>query len=185
MNKLNKDQKQKIFLSILLMAVLVYGYFTFLLAPLNVEETKANSQITSLNTKIEKARSLIKRSKAVESQAVTAQETLAQINDRIPEGAPVAWFPPQVRSFFDRHNIKDSTTRAGSVEVGGDPNLSDYKSLAWSIDLPQTTFDQLGIALAGLENENILLEITRLQINSRPEDPEKQRVALNVVTLLK
>ena len=185
MNSLSKDQKQKIFLSLLMLAVLVYYYFSFLLAPKNKEEISDLAKIADLDSRLEKAHSLIKRGKAVQDQSVAAGETLAQINDRIPEGAPVAWFPPQVHAFFERHNIKDSTTRSGVTEMAGDPNLGNYKNLNWSIDLPQTSFDQLGIALAGLENENILLEITHLQINTQPENPEKQRVSMNVVTLLK
>ena len=44
---------------------------------------------------------------------------------------------------------------------------------------------QLGITLAGLENEEKLLEIQRLQITTVADSPEKQHVGLAVVTLLK
>ncbi len=185
MNKLSKDQIQKIGLSVLLMLVLVYCYFNFLLGPLSKAEVRDNAQIAALDAQIEKARILIKRGKAVKDQSASAEEMLAQINDRIPEGAPIAWFPPQMHAFFERHNLKDSVTRGGTLEVSSDPNLAAFKNASWSIELPQAGFDQLGIALAGLENENILLEITRLQINTQPDNLEKQRVSMNVITLLK
>ena len=128
---------------------------------------------------------MIKRGQAVKDQSKSAEEMLAQINDRIPDGAPIAWFPPQMRAFFERHNLKDTTTRGGSLETPGDPNLAAFKNANWIIDVPQAGSDQLGIALAGLENEDILLEITHLQINTQPDNIEKQRVSLNVITLLK
>ena len=42
----------------------------------------------------------------MQEQAHAAEETLAQVNDMIPEGAPIAWFPPRIHAFFDRHNLK-------------------------------------------------------------------------------
>lgn len=185
MNKLSKDQIQKISLSSLMMIVLVYCYFNFLLGPLNSSEAKATLRIADLDKQIEKARSLVRRGKAIQEQSTSADEMLAQINDRIPDGAPIAWFPPKMRAFFDRHNVKDSATRGGTLETPADPNLTGFKNATWSIDVPQVGFDQFGIALAGLENENILLEITHLQINTQPDNLEKQRVSMNVITLLK
>ena len=185
MNKLSKDQIQKISLSSLMMIVLVYCYFNFLLAPLNKEEVQSINGITTLDAQLEKARTLIKRGKAVQDQSTSASEMLAQINDRIPDGAPIAWFPPQMHAFFERHNIKDSTTRGGTLETPADPNLASFKNATWSIDVPQAGSDQFGIALAGLENEDILLEITHLQISTQPDNLEKQRVSMTVVTLLK
>ncbi len=185
MNKLSKDQIQKISLSALLMVVLIYCYFNFLLDPLNKAETKATARIAELDKKLEKARTLVKRGKAIQEETVAADETLAQINDRIPDGAPIAWFPPRMRAFFDRHNVKDSATRGGTLETPSDPNLTGFRNATWTIDVPQAGFDQFGIALAGLENENILLEVTHLQINTQPDNLEKQRVSMNVITLLK
>lgn len=185
MNKLDKDQIQKISLSALMMIILVYCYFNFLLAPLNKQEVNATSRIAALDAQIEKAKTLVKRGKAVQDQGASAEEMLAQINDRIPEGAPIAWFPPQMRAFFERHNLKDTTTRGGTLDKPDDLNLAAFKNSSWVIDIPATGADQLGIALAGLENENVLLEITHLQINTQPDNLEKQRVSLNVITLLK
>ncbi len=43
----------------------------------------------------------------------------------------------------------------------------------------------MGIAIAGLENEEYLLEITDLKIGARPDAPEFQNVAIEAATLLK
>ena len=185
MNQLNKDQKQKIFLSGLLMIALVYGYFSFLLDPLAKQEKINRAQIETLDGKLDKAKSALKRSRVVEEQARSSEEMLAQVSEMVPEGAPIAWFPPRIRGFFDRHAIKGSVVRPGALDSTPDPAMHNFRTADWTIDLPQAGIVPLGIALAGLENEEKLLEITRLQISTAVESPEKQHVTMNVTTLLK
>ena len=183
--KFNKDQIQKIVLSTLMMVGLVYCYFTFLIDPLSKQDRDNAVAIDDLDAKLEKARSEIKRSHAVTDQAKSAEETLAQVGDMIPEGAPIAWFPPRIKAFFDRHNLKGSIVQSGGMDSAGDPALGGFRNARWNIDLPQAGLTPLGIAIAGLENEEKLLEITHLQIATVPDSPEKQRVTMDVFTLLK
>jgi hypothetical protein len=89
-----------------------------------------------------------------------------------------------MRAYFDRQNLKDSVVRPEG-EAADEPDMGDLKSRKWTIDIPQSGFNQLGIALAGLENDEKLLEITSLQITAQPDNPEKQHVAMTVVTLIK
>lgn len=185
MNPPNKDQKQKIFLSSLLMIGLVYCYFNFLLDPLSKQDKINRAQIEALDGQLDKAKTALKRSRSVQDQARSAEETLAQVGDMIPEGAPIAWFPPRVRAFFDRHALKGAVVRPGSLDAPPDPAMHNFRTADWTIDLPQAGIVPLGIALAGLENEEKLLEITRLQISTQADSPEKQRVSLSVTTLLK
>ena len=185
MNKLSKDQIQKIFLSSLLMIGLIYCYFTFLITPLGVNEEHAVKRTEELNGSLAKAKSAMARSHSVEEQSRTAAETMAQASDMIPEGAPIAWFPPRMTAFFNRHNLKNVAVRVGGFSPAGDPGLKDFRNGDWTLDMPQTGINQLGIALAGLENEEKLMEVTRLQISSTADAPEKQHASINVVTLLK
>ncbi len=185
MNKLSKDQIQKIFLSSLLMIGLIYCYFTFLITPLGKAETSAAARVEELNGQLTKARSTVLRSRAVEDQARASEETMAQANDMIPEGAPIAWFPPRMNAFFTRHNLKNVVIRSGGVGPAAEPALKDFHSGEWTLELPQAGINQLGIALAGLENEEKLMEVTRLAITTQADAPEKQHVSLSVVTLLK
>lgn len=184
MKQLSKDQQQKIFLSGLLMAGLVYCYFTFLIAPVTKEDASNSDAIAALDKKLSDAQSTIMRTRNIAEQARSAEETLAQVNDLIPDGSAIAWFPPRMRAYFDRQNLKDSVVRPVG-EATDEPALGDLKSRKWTIDIPQSGFNQLGIALAGLENDEKLLEITSLQIDAQPENPEKQHVAMTVVTLIK
>jgi hypothetical protein len=54
----------------------------------------------------------------------------------------------------------------------------------WTIDLPQADFDLLGKALADLENSEPLLSISRIKIQTLPDQPQFQQVALNTATII-
>ena len=185
MNKLNKDQVQKIFLSALLMIGLVYCYFTFLIDPLTKRDTNNAVALEDLSGKLEKAKGEVKRSHAAQDQAKSAEETLAQVGDMIPEGAPIAWFPPRLHAFFDRHNLKNVAIQTSGIDAEPSKDLGGFRNAKWTVDLPQAGIAQLGIAVAGLENEEKLLEINHLQIAAVSDAPEKQHVTMNVQTLLK
>ena len=185
MNKFNKDQIQKISLSSLLMIGLVYCYFTFLIDPLTKSDQKNAIALEDLSGKLEKARGEVKRSQAAQIQAKSAEETLAQVGDMIPEGAPIAWFPPRLHAFFDRHNIKNVSIQSTGMDNEPNETLGGFRNAKWSVEVPQAGIAQLGIAVAGLENEEKLLEINHLQIAAVSDSPEKQHVTMYIQTLLK
>ena len=185
MKKLTKDQIQKIALSSLMMLGLIYCYFTFLIAGLNKADRDNAAAIDRLDKEIAKAKTTIRRSSSVEEQSRSAEETLAQVNDMIPDGAPIAWFPPRMNAFFARHNVKGISVRSNGIDTTPDAVMKDYRNANWTLDIPQVGATALGISLTGLENEEKLLEITRLQISTQADAPEKQRVSLNLLTLLK
>ena len=88
-------------------------------------------------------------------------------------------------AFFARHNVKGTTARSAGIDAAADPAMHDYRNANWTLDIPQVGTTALGITLAGLENEEKLLEITRLQVSTQADAPEKQRVSLNILSLLK
>lgn len=184
MKKLSKDQIQKIVLSSLLMIGLIYCYFQFLIFPLNAADARARKEIADLDTKMGTSGKRLTKLKTIDEQARSSSDVLAQVNSMIPGGEPIAWFPPRMRAFFDRQGIKDVVTRLEKKDKLSEPELSDFASCGWAIDLPAVDFVPLGIALAGLENEEPLLEITRLQISTTLEKPEVQRVSMSVTTIL-
>jgi hypothetical protein len=185
MNKqLSKDQWQKIILSCLLMLGLIYCYFTFLITPMGKTDTTNLAAIETLDGQLAQARTQEMRSRTIEAQARNAEETLAQVNDMIPEGEPIAWFPPKMHDFLERQNLKNAVVRPAGA-ASSENGMGDLKSENWVIDVPQSGFVQLGIALAGLENEEKLLQITHLQITNQVDNPEKQHVTISVVALEK
>ena len=186
MNKLSKDQIQKIFLSGLLMVGLIYCYFTFLITPLGKSETNAAARIEALNGELSKARSAVLRSRTVEEQARTAGETMAQASDMIPEGAPIAWFPPRMTAFFTRHNLKNVVNRNGGIGPAADPGLKDFRNGDWDARTP-TGVRQPAWHRAGRAGERGKAHGKSPACKSppRPTPRRKQHVSMNVLTLLK
>lgn len=182
--KLNKDQIQKIALSTLLFAVVLYGYFTFLLAPLSRKAAQAEKEMMDLRPQILAAKKQLNESQALESRAPAAEDTLASITSTIPEGSPIAWFPPQLTDFFKRQGIKDINVRLTRDADAGD-KLPEFRSLSWAVDLGEVQFVQFGIALAALENEMPLVQVTQIQMFPSESNVETQKVAMTLNNLVK
>lgn len=185
MKKVTKDDVQKIVLSGLMLIGLIYCYFTFLIGPLNFQETRNTATIAALDKQLAEAKTKLLRTRNLGQDAKTASETLSLVNDQIPDGSPIAWFPPRIRAFFERHNIKDVVVRIGSTDKPADPMLVAYNNVAWTIDIAQVPYGVLGNALSGLENEEMLLEITHFQLSNLGDNLENQRVSFNATTLLR
>ena len=182
--KFSKEELQKVvFIAIILVAFL-WVYNDLLLGGISKNERDKNKIIADLQPMIKAAHEQLQRTKVLEGQAASVDETLDQIKGLIPNGAPVAWFPPRITDFFKRQGIEKA-----SIQQNGDsPDKDlgeDFRKLAWTIDLPKLTFAKLGIAVAGLENEEPLLEISRIQIGENREDPISQGAILNIVTIMK
>lgn len=185
MKKLSKDDIKKIALSALMLIALIYSYFSFLIGPMNSKETRDTATIDVLDKKLADAKTKLLRTRNLGEDAKAAAETLSQVNEQIPDGSPIAWFPPRIRAFCERHNIKDVVIRIGSTEKSADATLAGYNNVTWMIEIPQTPYGVLGNALSGLENEEMLLEITHLQLSNLSDNLENQRVSLTATTLLK
>lgn len=183
---MNKDQISKIFLGAILACLALYGYFGLLLGPLSTRESGAQSQIKKLEPQIKDAKSQINRTRAVESgdaNAAAAHEIFEVMKASIPEGASVAWFPQRLSEFFKRQGIQKVTYRlSGEAQ---DSDISGFKNSSWEIDIPEVAFFPAAVAIAGLENQEGLLQITNLQIGTIPANPEVQRVKLTLSTIVK
>jgi hypothetical protein len=183
--KLDKDQKKKVILSLFMLIATIYFYFSFLLNPLRAAEAAAAIESADFTKKISEADGKMRGFNTLKAQATEAGELVAQVKAFIPNGAPIAWFPPRLRAFFDRQGLKNSVVRLRSTERP-EPELSkEFTNGIWVIEIPQVDYFPLGIAIAGLENEEYLLEITDLRIAAKAETPESQYVTIEAATLLK
>jgi hypothetical protein len=181
--KIGKDEFQKIFLSALLILGVVYCYFTMLLGPLGRQEAAANARIAELGPKIEAARKQVKKTNNLEQRAPASLAVLDSINSLIPDGAPIAWFPPRLGDFFKRQGIEKVATRL--TNEFAEKDLTGYRSLAWSLDVPKAEFVSLAIAVAGLENEEPLLDISQLEITTAKDDVQYQHALLSLSSITK
>jgi len=181
--KLGKEEIQKIVLGAILLAGLIYCYFAMLLGPLSTGQAKAQKTIATLDPQIAEAKKQVQKTEAVKKQAPTANAVMEQLKAGIPEGAPVAWFPPRMADFFKRQGIDKTLTRL--TNEFPEKDLPGFRKLVWMIDVPKVEFAPLGIAIAGLENEEPLLEVTNVSIEAVKEDPQYQHAILTVATLVK
>ena len=182
--KLSKDQFQKLFLSAVGFIVLIYVYFSFFLGPLSTSRDSALAQIDDLQDKVANSKNELTKTAKLEKQAETATTRFAALKALSPEGAPIAWFPPRIKTFFANQEIDKASARLESNSAYKEADLANWTRYGWLIELPQTDFSTLGRAVAALENGEPLLSITRINIKALSEDPQFQQVTLNASTAM-
>jgi hypothetical protein len=180
--KLQQDQIKKIVLSLLLLCALLYGYFAYLLGPLQQSVLTANNGISSTIPAISDAKKQISRTADLETKAPQATAFLSAIKNSIPDGEPIAWFPPKMSDFFKARGIDKCTTRMVSETQDTMPG---FKRIVWNIDVPKVEFIPLGMAISTLENTEPLLTVTNLSVDATREDAQYQHATLIVTTLVK
>ena len=181
---LNKDQVQKLALSTIGFVVLLYVYFSFFLGPLNASRKSMLVSIDDLQVKLGNSKSEMTKAANLEKQATVATTRFAALKSLSPEGAPIAWFPPRMKTFFAKQQIDRSTARLDSSVPFKEAELVDWMQYNWMIDLPQTDFSTVGRAIAELENTEPLLSIRHLNIHSAPDDPQFQQASLTAATAM-
>src|SRR5438270_7050208 len=103
--KLSKDQIKKLALSAMGFVVLLYVYFSFFLGPLKKAHDSTLAQIADRQQKIDNSKSEMTRASTLERQAKDATARFATLKALCPEGAPIAWFPPRMKTFFANEQI--------------------------------------------------------------------------------
>jgi hypothetical protein len=181
--KLNKDQIQKIVLSTLGFIGLIYCYFNFFLGPLNRSREAMNKTIGELQAKTASSISEMKETDKLEAKAREATRRYEAFKQTTADGAPIAWFPPKMRTFFGDHGIDKATVRLESSADFPQSELSAWLKDGWVIELPQSEYGVLGKAIAELENTEALLSLQRVSIRGIPDEPQYERVTLYAQTV--
>jgi hypothetical protein len=180
--KLDQEQVKKIALTSLLLCALLYGYFAYLLGPLQQSVLNANNGIAGTIPAIADAKKQIALTADLETKAPKATAFLAAIKNSIPDGEPIAWFPPKMVDFFKARGIDKCTARLVSEAPD---TMAGFKRIVWSVDVPKVGFIPLGMAISTLENNEPLLSVTNVAIEATREDAEYQHATLILVTLVK
>lgn len=181
--KLGKEELQKTVLGSLICFAVVYSYFNLLLGPLSKRQDALQKSVTALGPEISTAKAQIKKTRELEGSAPGKMATTRQVVAMIPEGSPVAWFPPRVGDFFKKQGLDKATTKLSSEVT--DKEMVGFRRMAWAIDLPKVGFVAFATAIAALENEEPLVEINNLQIDTTREDVEMQHALLTVSNIVK
>ena len=181
--KLNKDQKQKLLLGGMIVIGVVYAYFEFLLGPLRQAEQAAIHSMNALEPKIGKAKAQIAKVAQLKAKQPEAKQFMDQIKAMIPDGSPIAWFPPRLVEFFKKHGVERVTARLTNETVEKD--LTGFRRLNWGLEAPRVDFVTFAAALSALENEEPLIEIQSFEAEAGREDVGVQRVAVILTNLIK
>ena len=182
--KLNKNEIQKLALSLMGFVLLLYIYFSFFLGPLNKTRHTTLNAIADCQKKIDGSKNEIAKAKNLERQAKDATARFAALKALSPEGAPIAWFPPRIKAFFADQQIEKAVARLESSADFKQGDLSGWSKYNWVIELPQTDFALIGKSIADLENAEPLLSITKLSIHTIHEQPQFQQLAIAATTVI-
>jgi hypothetical protein len=176
--KFNKDQIQKIVLTSIGFFALIYCYINFFLGPLKKSRATMTQTIAELQDKTASSRTELKKTANLELQAKAATGRYDALKSMTEDGAPIAWFPPKMRSFFASQGIDKAAARLEATAPYQQPELSDWIKHTWAIELPQSDYNELGTAVAALENAEPLLAVQKLVIHAVPEEPQYQQISL-------
>lgn len=180
LKKFNKDQIQKMGLSVIGFFILLYVYFSFFLGPLNRSRDSMLATIADLQGRMGASKNELSKVKNLERQASAATDRFAALKALSPEGAPIAWFPPRMKTFFANQNIDKANIRLDTTESFSQAELSGWINDGWTIDIPETDFATLGTALAKLENTEPLITVTKLSIRASAAEPQSQQVTMAI-----
>lgn len=184
--KLSKENIQKAVLAAMVAIGGLYYYAVELMGPLSLKGKATAAAIVSLEGKIKEARTKIAQTRSIESSDIyadSAQKAYAVMNEKIPTGQPVAWLPTRMGEYFKRQGIPKQSFRMNPPLP--DPGLPGYQISSWSIDFPAIAFGVFGKAVAGLENQEGLIQIMNLQLDTMSKDPEFPHAQITFSTFVK
>ncbi len=179
--KLNKDQIQKIGLGAMMLVGVVYTYNEFLLAPLQKEQAVATASLAALDPQVIAAKKQIAKTKALEANEPATNLLIKQVGDMIPEGSPVAWFPPRLADFFKRNGIEKVAAKMNNESTEKD--FPGFRRINWSLDVPSAEFVKFIAALSGLENEEPLFEVQAVEVETSRDATQFQHMTVNINSL--
>ncbi len=182
--KFSKDQIKKLALSAMGFVVLLYVYFTFFLGPLQRSRDSTLTQIDEMQKKIDGSKGELAKAANLERQAKDATTRFAALKTLTPDGAPIAWFPPRMKTFFANQKIDKAAARLESNNNFKQPELAGWSKYNWLIELPQADFAALGESIADLENAEPLLAITKLSVHVVPNESQFQQVGIAATTVI-
>jgi hypothetical protein len=185
MPRLSKDEIKKYILSLLGLIVLLYCYSTFLLRPLNQARSRMITAMADREKNLAEGKKTLQQAAHLKETAGNSVERSTTLDELTPAGAPVAWFPPLMKSFFAADQIEIGHVRLLNTTALKQSELATYSKMDWIIDIPHTDFLLLGLSIARLENERVLSNITGIQIHAVQDRPEFQSVTLGIAMILK
>jgi hypothetical protein len=184
MPKLNGDQLKKVILSLMGFVFLLYAYSNFFLGPLNRSRGTMQTKMKATQEKLDRSKDDLSKAASLEKSARSATTRFAAFKALNPEGAPIAWFPPRMKTFFANQQIDKAGVRLENTASLKEPELANWTNYTWIIDLPQADYAALGKAIAQLENSEPLMAIRKLNIRAITDQQQFQQVTITAVNCI-
>jgi hypothetical protein len=184
--KVSKENVQKIILGAIVCAGFLYYYTAQMLDPLTVREKVLTGQIRDLEAKIRDGRSKIAQARVVQGTEATkdeAQTAYAIMQEKIPSAQPIAWLPTRLGELFKARGLAKQNYHCETS--GSNTGIPGFHSSTWVVDFPAAPFSEFGSAVAGLENEDGLSQITKFQVSATSKDPQNHHAQFTFSTLVK
>lgn len=181
--KLSKENKQKVILGCMLFVGLVVSYFMYLVTPTKEAKIAAEAELLKLQPQIKAAKAQIAKVAAMETDAPRSKLLIDQVESMIPQGAPVAWFPPKLEEILKNCGVEKSVISM-SAETP-DKDLKNYKRINWTVEIPRITFYDFCKTLQTLENKEPLIEIMNVTLEASGTEPEYQKATFNIRNLVR
>ena len=143
----------------------------------------ARDNTSGLEPQIDAAKGQITKTQSLEKQSPDTMRVVKQVEAMIPDGAPVAWFPPRLSDFFKKNGIDKVTARVNNESL--DKDYEGYRRVNWGVELPRVDFISFSAAVADLENEEPLLEIQSIEIEAARDEAQMQRATLILNNLVR
>src|SRR5260370_20880588 len=102
------------------------------------------AQIDDQQKKIDSSKTEVAKAANLERQAKDSMARFAALKAMSPEGAPIAWFPPRVKTFFANQGIDRAIARLESNTNFKQTELAAWTKYNWLIERPQPDFASLG-----------------------------------------
>lgn len=181
--KLTEAETKKALYSLLGVVAFVLLASALVLSPIQSKRTAAKAELSSLTDQLTTA---VQQVKAAERDATVRgviQASLAVLEQGQQAGAPIAWLPAQLERYFTAHAVTVGKIKLIN-EVQG-PTTSEWKTILWTVEVPSASYEELGQAVAALENEWPTIEVTGLDVLSALGDNTRISATLTLTLLVK
>ena len=164
-----------------------WGVYSEKIAPHAARAEEAGRSVAELRERIQGARNSIKEIHKLEQEASEVQAELTRKPGDIPAGQALVWFPPRLKTHFDRFGIAVGITRLSTVRE--EPDLPGYRRSYWWIDLPSVkgdrAADSLLVAVSDLERQDRFVKVAGFALRPDLEVPGNFSATVNVSALIR
>jgi Tfp pilus assembly protein PilO len=177
--KLTKEQQQTVVLVVVVIVAGVFGYFRYVLGPLNADITKYRKDLDKMKTEIQEARTI--NMEDYRQRLAKVQAGVQFLSRRLPPADSAVWKMQDLVRMSLEGNVW-----LEKFAVDRTPNLtSEYEGFRKSVAIVTlaTDYHQLGAFLSRLSGEDNVYYVEDLQIREAGEDVKLAQNATITATM--